>query len=262
MIENVFPTIINHIKIKKIRSKINSSAGLDCPSNEIDINKLLLSDLEKLYESDLKIKDKLEDKAKANIIGVTIAVTLIMGAYTLVQSIYAKSGSMYLIWLSFVLFVLSVIFMLEAGMHAIHVLTAENIVYNPSISAPYESKKSDINLQIGLNRAQNLIRNNYIYTSYICMRNSLICLFLVMIFAIFPIKGGSHCNYTHGNFFFSEQAMTYMDNESERNKVEDFINNNLENGDYSIVDFEDYYYLKYNVEDGTVRVILVEPIDR
>lgn len=262
VIEKLLPSIANWRINKKVREKIENREHLNLPSEESSIEKLQDDELNELFESDLRWKDKLEDKAKTNVIGVTISVTLIMGAYVLVQNISDKFGMTSAFWIAFCLFVLSVVYMLEAGVHAIHVLTAENIVYYPKAGLEGEEKKKEIDLQIGLNRAQNTLRNNYVFTSYECIRNALVCLFVVMVIAIVPVnkQKESVAAYVHGIYYYSAQAMSSIANGIDKNKVESFIDTDIKDGEYSVVDQKDGLFLKYSISNGNVTVYLVEQI--
>ena len=40
------------------------------------------------------------------------------------------------------------------------------------------------------NRTTNLIRNNTVFTSYECIRNSLVCLFVILLLSAAPITSG------------------------------------------------------------------------
>lgn len=263
VIEELIPSIANYCSNKKIRNKIKKKDDLDFPSKDAILENITIQELKNLYDSDLRWKDKLEDKAKTNVIGVTISVTLIMGAYTLIQYISSKFGNSVLFWIGFALFILSVAYMLEAGIHAIHVLTVENVIYYPTPGHEEEELKNNLNLQIGLNRAQNTLRNNFVFTSYECIRNALICLFVVMVIAIMPIQENSAdiTSYKHGNYFYSGEAVTSFATGVEKEKVEAFIDTNITDGDYSVVDQADNLFIKYSISNGKVTVFLIEPLD-
>lgn len=72
---------------KKLRTKIKAQNddGSSNPAESILSTAKKPDDLatdvfESLYNDTLKAKDKIEEKAKTNIIGVSISITLIMGA--------------------------------------------------------------------------------------------------------------------------------------------------------------------------------------
>jgi len=261
--EKILPSIANIQATNTIKKKISQKNNLSLPSRETEIENLSADDLNKLYDDDMRWKERLEDKAKTNVIGVTISVTLIMGGYTLLRNISDKFSTNGIFWISFCLFVLSVLYMLEAGIHAIHVLAAENTIYYPALGLNEEDRKKDIDLKIGLNRAQNTLRNNFVYTSYECIRNALICLFVVMVIAIIPVQDAKKQgqSFSHGNFYYSEQAMNTINSGIDKDVVETFINTNLTNGEFSTVDRVNKLFLKYSVDNNIVTVYLVEPIN-
>lgn len=263
VLEVILPSIANIQATKKIKNNISQKRNLKLPSQETAIENLSQEDLYKLYNDDLRWKEKLEDKAKTNVIGVTISVTLIMGAYSLMYNILDKFSTNIIFWLAFCLFVLSVIYMVAAGIHAIRVLTAENTIYCPALGLKDEDRKKDIDIKIGLNRAQNTLRNNYVYTSYECIRNALICLFVVMVIAIVPVQDAKKQgqSYSHGNYYYSEQAMIAINGGIDKDVVESYISTNLKNGKFSTIDKIDNLFLKYSVDNDNVTVYLVEPID-
>ncbi|WP_295091066.1 hypothetical protein [Ruminococcus sp.] len=256
------PSIAKWSCNKKVRKKIEIEQGLSCPSAFEDIKKIDPNVLKNVNEKEIEIKGKLEDKAKTNVIGLTISVTLILGAFSLLQNIYGKLGSGFLYWIAFSLFVLSVIYMLSAGLNVIHVLIAENTIHVPALAKDGEEHKKDLDKQIGLNRARNTIRNNYVFTSYACIRNSLICLLLVMIIAIIPIqtkKTNNLASSTYNNFYYSEAAMDSINNGVDRLKVELFISSQpSQEGTHSVVDSANKLYLKYFESNDTVNVIIIE----
>lgn len=259
VIEAILPSVPNIQSNKKVRRKIKNEQNLDYPSKNADLATVTINDLQQLYDIDKSIKDKLEDKAKTNIIGVTISVTLIMGAYSLIQNVISKHAYSILFWIAFCLFILSVIYMLAAGINSIHVLTAENVFHIPEIGLTDEEKKKDYDKQIGLNRARNTIRNNYVYTSYECIRNSLVCLFVVMVIAIVPAntKNGNQSKQ-QGIFFFSEAAMESIVNGINRQEIESIINQDLTNGNHTVINEDSQLFIKYSVDEERVIVLLAE----
>lgn len=264
VIDWIIPSFSNWLSNKTVRKKIEKEEGLDRPSVKEPLNKLSVEALEKLYNADKLAKDKLEDKAKTNVIGVTISVTLIMGAYSLLQNISDKYGVGFLYITAFVLFVCSVIYMLAAGTHAIHVLTAENTFHTVSLALDNDLLKEDLDRQIGLNRARNTLRNNYVFTSYECIRNALICLFAVMVIAIMPTRDQAHkyAPVQQGNYFLSAEAMQSVFNGIDLSVVTDFIESQpSKEGVTATIDESDKLFVKYSIGDGEVIIYLIEPYD-
>ena len=261
--EHIFPSYANRCSNKKVKHRIESRENLDCPSRENSLDLLSKDELQSLLDKASQARTKLEDKAKTNVIGVTISVTLIMGAYTLVQNISGKYGTSIPFWIAFILFVSSVLYMIVAVIHAIHVLTAENIVYYPKPGLEGDEEKKDLDVQVGLNRAQNLIRNNYVFTSYECIRNSLICLFAVMVIAIVPLNSKRIIDsYSQGSYYFSEQALKSIKRGIDSVTVKRFIDLKAKDGYYFAVDEQDGLYIEYSIKDGNATVYVIEEIDR
>lgn len=87
IINSILPTIPNKKAYKELQKELHpkNEAGEDIePSGVLcyieDSEKISLDSLKVQYADTYKAKDKLEDKAKTNIIGVSISITLIMGA--------------------------------------------------------------------------------------------------------------------------------------------------------------------------------------
>lgn len=264
VIEWIIPSFSNWLSNKTVRNKIEKEAGLDRPSVKNPLDQLSIETLEKLYDADKLAKDKLEDKAKTNVIGVTISVTLIMGAYSLLQNISEKYGVGFIYITAFVLFVCSVIYMLAAGIHAIHVLTAENTFHTVSLALDNGLLKEDIDKQIGLNRARNVLRNNYVFTSYECIRNALICLFAVMVIAIVPTRDQAH-KYVpvhQSRYYLSAEAMQSVFDGIDLSVVTDFIESQpSKEGVKAAIDENNKLFVKYSIDGGEVIIYLIEPFN-
>ena len=200
----IFPLVACYACNKKIRNKMFCCNILDDVKNYKAIS---LDTLKCLYSDAIHQKDKLEDKAKTNIIGITIAISLILGASNFLNVIYAKNLQSFLLWMQpyqnirwvmshsfftwgmFLLFVCAVLYLIIAGILAIRVLIDENQVFVidlKNFAADEADLKQDYGQKISQNCSQNLIRNNIVYTSYEFIRNALICLFILLIFLAIP----------------------------------------------------------------------------
>ena len=94
LIEIIFPMYANYVVNDKVRKRIDSLINkqnspaedtTESVAGEVDIEVY-----KEMYQDTFKIKDKLEDKARTNVVGVTIAITLIMGASGVINTIYGK----------------------------------------------------------------------------------------------------------------------------------------------------------------------------
>lgn len=166
----IFPFVDSAIANKKIDKSLKN-----IDSKEIGDS---LESLREEYERSLKGKDKLEDKAKTNIVAVTISITLIMGATSVVNGLIKNPVWFLLPTLAVILFIGSVIYMIVAGTSAFKLLMDKNVVYY--VSHNIEDEKQEYFENKEKNNKYNLIRNNLINTSFRCIRNALICLFIVL----------------------------------------------------------------------------------
>lgn len=216
IIDIVFPMYANHKDNKVLRKKISDAGDdLDNLLSHIENADAINTDvLKKQYDDTFYMKEKIEDKAKTNVIGVTIAITLIMGASGILNTISEKFPMSFFSWLSFVLLVVAVIYFLMAGIIAVKVLVDENIVYTVALSSFASNEttlRSDYYKCITQNRMQNLIRNNSVYTSYECIRNALVCLFVILLLATIPIEfqqSNTNKNSVHEQYSFTLSSET------------------------------------------------------
>lgn len=265
-LETIFPMYGNHKANKKLKNKLNSNN-----KNESIINNLRNGDsisidiLRDYYNDTLNIKDKLEDKAKTTIVGVTITISLILGASNVLSNIANKFDIKVLIWLSFALFTIAVFYMLYAGIIAIKVLVDENIIYtiDPNNLFNEDNLRQNYDECIANNRIQNTIRNNGVFTSYECIRNSLFCLFLVLILLIVPYRN----SYTQAEyvFTFSPTADNYLSTNCIKTDIEQTVENSINNEDLitnqeiGVIDVNNNVYIKYVIDKNIIHILMVEP---
>lgn len=205
VIDLVFPMISNcqanaNLR-KKIHPKDENGQNIEPESilSYIENSDLINLDILKgWYDETFKAKEKIEDKAKTNIIGISISITLIMGASGILSVLNNKYPSPAVSWVAFVLIVVSIIYMLTAGILIIRLLTNENEIYMVTLSelaSGGEILRDQYGKRISQNQNKNVIRNNYLFTSYECIRNSLVCLFVILILTTIPINLKSEDRY-------------------------------------------------------------------
>lgn len=267
----VFPFVNNYIKNKKIRAEIEKYSN---QINQIENSDAISMDvIKQKYADTISAKDKLEDKAKSNIVAVTISITLILGASNLLNGIYTKFSYAGINWASFVLFVLAVIYMIIAGVLSIRVLMNENIIYTIplKIYAQEETKlREEYDTCTVANVNQNLIRNNGVYTSYECIRNALICLIIIVIMVVLPYsakqKSQSQSTFSNNGYsiVFSSDAVNYITKNNDQMAVETMVVDAVNKGEINsstpigIISGSDKLFVKANIVDKTVTVFLVE----
>ena len=283
--EMIFPMVANYRINEALRKKLaafDESGGQQenhgILSNIENSDKISTQILKEQYDNTLRTKDKLEDKAKANIISITISITLIMGASNVLQVVAEKYSQAFLSWSGFTLFICAVIYMFFGGILAIKVLISENEVYViglKNFASDESTLREAYDISIAQNITKNQIRNNYIYTSYECIRNALMCLFFVLVLSALPLEmhasnadtdffkySQSQCDYT---FMFSSDAITNLNDDSVydvENAIIQALNKNPEvinEPAIGIIDSSHNLYIKFIVHERDVDVLLVEP---
>lgn len=280
----LFPMLANIKDNKKVRDELSpvdengakqEPEGVLCYVENSD--EIGTETLKRQYENTIKTKEKLEDKAKSNVIGVTISITLIMGASNVLKVISEKYSIPFFSWLAFALFTVAVAYMIIGGILAVKVLINENHVYIIPLGK-FGANETELRTAYDINTAQNirknLIRNNYIYTSYECIRNALVCLFFVLVLSALPLNFSTDdttpANYrqTTGNysFMYSPDAILCLDNQPVRSNVETAILNIIKdnatstnsNTSIGIIDSENNLFIKFQVVEKNINVMLVE----
>lgn len=152
---------------------------------------LSVSDAKTFLETTLLKKKSLEDKAKTNIFGVTIAVTLV----TVLCKVLVDLNSMdYLMCYKMVLFIISLYVLIQmtlAGLSAMKIISDITIQYElfPDDTTLPDNELLDlIALDTEINVKYNAIRNNYLSSSYESIKRSLIGLMFLFMIITFPIN--------------------------------------------------------------------------
>ncbi|AST58070.1 uncharacterized protein Thert_02131 [Thermoanaerobacterium thermosaccharolyticum] len=190
--QKMFPFVANVQDNNKIKNKLNllSSVKTDLEYMK-EYNALSIDQLKDFYNDTFEIKNKLEDKAKINIVGLTISISLILGLSNLITKINESFG---MNWITIIVIILSFFsfgYMVAAGILSMAVLVKENSVYKiwpEDLLSGEEKLKEVYALNTEMNINKNIIRNNYIYTSYECIINSLICLSIIFLLSLLPIN--------------------------------------------------------------------------
>lgn len=284
IIDLLFPMAANWEDNKKLRAKIKAQND-DCSSNPVEsilstVNKpddLATDVFENLYNDTLKAKDKIEEKAKTNIIGVSISITLIMGASGMLSALNEKFQISWFAWVAFILMLAAVIYMLFAGILVIRLLTNENEVYtldlNSFLPGSNSLMRKEYDRCIILNRYKNIIRNNYLFTSYECIRNSFICLFAILVMTTIPLsipKGNQNIVYVSDpySFRYSSSSVEYLKQNDVQKIVESYITSVVENKKsnteqtFGVVEEDCNLFIKFDVSGSTINVLLLEPISK
>lgn len=268
IVASVFPPVEAIITNRRLKKRLTPGDRLSTPYDEVsNPEELDIGTLQDLYQLEMKRKDRLEDKAKTNVIGITIAVSMIMGANSLLGNLLLKQQFVLLRAVGCGIFILAVLFMIVAGIFAAHVIIGENEFYFIQIGLKENEQKNDYNYKIGLNRIKNTIRNNEVFTSYSCIRNALICLFIVLVVILVPNTIGTD-NVSHDmtqvdNILLSKEAWETISAENiDINYIYKFVASQQESLDHGE---EHVYLLDENLEmlfeidnsDGVIQIFTI-----
>lgn len=190
IIGQVFPSISMRKANKQLKEKIKSTESQSNRAFMDNFDEIPIESFRQKYAEAFEVKNKFEDKAKTNVIGITIAITVIMGASGLTGSLISKYPSFILHWVSFAILLAAIIYLLVSGIDAIKVLFDENemsTVDLPDLAADDVDTKEKYDNCTNRNINRNIIRNNIVYSSYICIRNALICMMVLFVLVSIPL---------------------------------------------------------------------------
>lgn len=177
--------------------------------------------VEKEYNKSIERIKQFEEKAKTNLVAISIAVTIMFGLIKPINEMYEKYTN---VWIKVILSIISILlvfFMLYAGITALKVLMEKNIVYKISVKELQlndESLKKVYGMDAELNEISNVVRNNYINTSYKCIRNALILLSVIFILGVLPIK------YKNNKVNIEKEIIIFDNTLSKLQKTKDYYN--------------------------------------
>lgn len=212
IIKQVLPSISVYKANKLLKAKIDSTENQNDTAFTNNVNAIPIESFRQKYNETFEIKDKIEDKAKTNVIGITIAITVIMGASGLTGSLINKYPCVTLHWISFIILLAAIVYLLISGTDAIKVLFDENsmsIVDLSDLSVDTIATKEKYLNCLNRNINQNIIRNNIVYSSYICIRNALICMMILFILVSIPLTTTKRNNKMD---ILSESSISYSSN--------------------------------------------------
>ena len=196
IIYEVFPHIPRNKANKNIRREIDSIGEMLTYNDELSVLKTLKAPekidvkiLRDMIDDNKHRMERLEDKSKVQIVGITLAISIMTGIAGSMKDLVLDTS--WLKWVVFVVLLASVIYLFAAGIEAIHMLTNENVFYYLpyNISEQQDNElRQTYNAVVAKNQLQNTIRNNEISTSYALMRNAIVLLLVVFVIWIIPVK--------------------------------------------------------------------------
>jgi len=147
-----------------------------------------ISEAEVFLAKTLEARKALEDKAKTNVLGVTISVSLIIGLSQVFHNNFPSNSL--LRFVTVLLAFYSLTSMILATMLSLMILGKFNKVYDlypTDKSLTSKSEKLDaIAMNAELNMYYNVKRNNYLYSSYGLITNFLISLSILFLMVVIP----------------------------------------------------------------------------
>ncbi len=151
---------------------------------------LSLSAIEASHKNEIERKKTIEDKAKANLLAITVSVSLMLGTIGLIlkNETTIISNKDLLFGMTF-MFSVGVLYFLWGGLAALSsIRTGEfgEIFINDEvkINGDETKKKAELVNCIELNTILTMERSNYIDSSYVGIRNGIICLVVFFILMV------------------------------------------------------------------------------
>lgn len=188
----------NYKSNKKINSDIDELFEKDLQDvklNELyaehDLAIVPLDIIKETYSKTLERKRFIENKAKTNILGVSICVAVMSSlANNIVKTYKAfNNDNVCQQFIVYVFCMVSVLYLLYGGYLALELLMTRNRIYitrDDEQILPQEIQKKIYGRNNILNEKTNLIRTNCIFSSYQAIRNGLVLLFFFFAIYLWP----------------------------------------------------------------------------
>jgi len=151
---------------------------------------LSLSAIEASHKNEIERKKTIEDKAKANLLAITVSVSLMLGIVGLIlkKETTIIPNKDLLFWMT-IMFSVGVLYFLWGGVVALSsIRTGEfgEIFINDEvkINGDETKKKAELLNCIELNTILTMERSNFIDSSYVGIRNGIICLVVFFIMMV------------------------------------------------------------------------------
>ena len=195
-IDEIFPFLDNCRCNKVLEAKICELSEIDLQNiqlNELyekrDLTHVPLNIIKEGYNKTLERKRVIENKAKTNVLGVTVCVTLSVTLADNIDKIYTVFSSDCHQFIFYVCLIGAMLYLFSGGWLALKLLMCKNKIYltydEEQILPEITQKKIYIRNTI-LNEKSNLIRANYMNTSYQSIRNGLLIFTLIFIVCLRP----------------------------------------------------------------------------
>ena len=237
MIKLLFPWLHSSHANRKVFEKIEKIKKGDIKDNLDYMNgfsSLTTKDVKEFYEQTLDVKKSLEDKLKTSLFSVTIGITVLTSAVTLLFNDGVSSLDAMIKGIIFFTGSVAIIYMILAGIFAIKTISGFISVFQlfpqDIANASDDTIKESIAICSELNSLSNIVRQNLMSVSFHCIINSLfvITLFFFLIGGASFIPGNKTDKPTKIDVILhSNQDGIYLMN-SKINKIEESNKRNIE----------------------------------
>ena len=174
----------------KIKRKIDNLKNTTI-KNEDSRLKLSLKFIKQYFSSEIERLNRIEDKARSTIIGVTIAISIITGPSLLLPSRLDEFNQQPCLikWLFVISLLLAVFFLLISGYLSflafrVGQVSKPLLVNGSGNTTKIEEKKLYIKF-IETNKYRIMQRSNFLAASMDCLRNGLVLFFTLLVFSCY-----------------------------------------------------------------------------
>lgn len=171
-------------KIKKEMEKIKNSEL----KNDSDINDVSIETFDKHQKKIFDNKSIIEGKAKDNLLGITLAFSVIFASFGLIT----RESIQYFCWIQVLLIIIptliGVFYLILGGLAALRAMQIGKW-YDFSLEEEMNLnnlvRNNKMRIFIELNNLMNVIRTNYTTVSQIAVRNGILLLFFSVLLMVF-----------------------------------------------------------------------------
>lgn len=195
-IEILFPIVRFISANRKINKRISSIDKGEYTNNLLYINdfqKYSYDEISPFFEKTIEIKKTLEDKAKISAVGITIATSIIVGLSGLLLNLNIDIKQLTIFNIILVMLcVLVILYINISGILALLVIGNKNKVYQLFPEDCKLKKKEQakyLAIYTEQNANLNIIRQNYVYSSFIHLIYSVVILSFIFILVTFDFNG-------------------------------------------------------------------------
>lgn len=176
----------NKLVDEKIKKLMNPTMEEPYSYDFASVNNLIEYErLEEILKDTIEEKKIIEDKTKSTLVAITISSTLIVNLLNILKDI--DNNFFILVFPLSIASCLSLLYMIVAGMLSLHTIGELNkiaVMFPEDYALDEYAKKAQIADNIEFNYLANLKRNNFMATSYKCIKISLSFLIIIFIVSI------------------------------------------------------------------------------